>query len=105
MAWGYNDFGNLGNGSTSDNYITEPTQIKRLVSIKQIYAGNDFSLALKSDGTVYSWGDNTYGQLGIGVEDWNVSTLIKIEGLSDVKAIAAGNAHAMAIKSDGTVRA
>ena len=56
-----------------------------------IAAGYNFSLALKADGTVVGWGDNTYGQTTIPA------------GLSNVVAIAAGYYHSLALKADGTV--
>jgi pimeloyl-ACP methyl ester carboxylesterase len=56
-----------------------------------VAAGGDHSLALKSDGTVVSWGDNEYGQSTVPT------------GLSGVVAVAAGGDHSLALKSDGTV--
>jgi alpha-tubulin suppressor-like RCC1 family protein len=55
--------------------------------------GYEFSLALKSDGTIVAWGDNSFGQLDVP------------SGLSNVIAIAAGAPHSVALKSDGTVLA
>ena len=43
-----------------------PVQVQGLSSVVAIAAGNDHSLALKSDGTVWAWGNNSYGQLGVG---------------------------------------
>ncbi|WP_052487947.1 RCC1 domain-containing protein [Gordoniibacillus kamchatkensis] len=67
-----------------------------------IAAGGNFSIALKRDGTVWSWGDNSNGQLGDGT---NVSKKqpVQVSGLSGVVAIAAGKLHALAVKNDGTV--
>lgn len=60
------------------------------------------SLALKSDGTVWAWGDNNNGQLGDGTAT-DSNTPVQVLGLSDVIAIAAGGRFSMALKSDGTV--
>ncbi|WP_256759468.1 S-layer homology domain-containing protein [Cohnella sp. WQ 127256] len=57
----------------------------------QISAGGHHALALKADGTVVGWGDNSWGQT-------NIPT-----GLSDVVSIAAGYFHSLALKADGTV--
>ena len=57
-----------------------------------ISAGGIFSLALKSDGSVIAWGDNTFGQCNVPAA-----------ALSGVVAIAAGSLHSLALKADGTV--
>lgn len=67
-----------------------------------IAAGDFHTVALKDDGTVWSWGDNSYGQLGDGTTDTKDKP-IKVVGLSDIKAIAAGDNSTLALKKDGTV--
>jgi len=65
-AWGYNQFGQLGDGSTVDS----PTPVRVLlpagVTATAVSEGLATSLALGSDGTVYAWGSNLAGQLGDG---------------------------------------
>jgi len=73
-----------------------------------VCGGFSHTLALKSDGTVWSWGANRFGQLGDGtVIDRHNPVQVKGPGgvgnLTDVKAIAAGGYHSIAVKSDGTV--
>ncbi len=67
-----------------------------------VAAGGKHSVVLKSDGTVWAWGDNVFGQLGDGT---NVNkpkhTLVK--DMMDVTSIASGNNHTLALKKDGTV--
>ncbi len=58
--------------------------------------------ALRADGTVWSWGDNSLGQLGDGVTV-DRSTPVQATGLSDVKAIYASPRHTLALKNDGTL--
>jgi uncharacterized repeat protein (TIGR01451 family) len=65
-----------------------PSMLPELVAVS---AGENFYLALKSDGTVVGWGDNYYGQLAMP------------SGLTGVVAVAAGGYHSLALKSDGTV--
>jgi hypothetical protein len=60
------------------------------------------SLALKSDGTVWAWGYNAYGQLGNGTYT-NSNTPVRVPELSNIVAISGGFLHAVALKSDGTV--
>jgi len=63
------------------------------VGIKAIAAGGAYTVALKNDGTVVAWGDNSFGQ-----------TMVPT-GMSGVTAIAAGRAHSVVLKDDGTVEA
>lgn len=65
-----------------------------------ISAGEAYSVALKADGTVWTWGDNYYGQLGDGGTAGRTSP---VQILSGATAIAAGFRHALALKADGTV--
>ena len=68
-----------------------------------ISGGGYHSLALKKDGTVWAWGHNEYGQLGDGTQTLGRLTPVQVSGLSGVIAIAAGEYHSLALKSDGTV--
>jgi alpha-tubulin suppressor-like RCC1 family protein len=61
-------------------------------------------IALKSDGTVVAWGDNSYGQLGDGTTTKRFSPVV-VPGLTGVVSVAAGGSHSLALKSDGTVMA
>ena len=67
-----------------------------------VSAGADHSMALKSDGTVWTWGQNNDGQLGDGTKT-NRSTPVKVTGLADVVDIGNGRLHSLAIESDGSV--
>ena len=60
------------------------------------------SFALKSDGSVWAWGDNTHGQLGNGTTV-NSTVPVQVSNLTGVIAIAGGGYHGVALKSDGTV--
>ncbi|MBE0448512.1 MAG: hypothetical protein IBX64_10530, partial [Actinobacteria bacterium] len=67
-----------------------------------VSAGINFSLALKSDGTVWAWGRNGYGVYGDDITPPRL-TPVQITGLSDMTAVSAGAAHSLALKSDSTV--
>ncbi|MBO7743100.1 hypothetical protein I8J29_02755 [Paenibacillus sp. MWE-103] len=101
-SWGNNAFGQLGYGGTTIE-DDPPVQVQDLDSVVAISTGSDHSLALKSDGTVWAWGSNYLGQLGIGKEGGVSSSPVQVTNLSSVVAIAAGNNHNLAVKSDGTV--
>lgn len=98
-AAGFNSYGQLGNGTTTDSRAPVDTG---LVDITAVEAGGYHSLALAADGTVWSWGRNLEGQLGDGTTV-NRSTPAPVPGLSGVTDIAAGWHHSLARKADGTV--
>ena len=109
-AWGYNHFGQLGNNSTTDS--SSPVRVTtvsgdNLTGTIATAGGWFYSLAVKSDGTVWAWGYNVYGQLGnnSATESSAAVQVIKSDSsvLSGVTAVAAGQNHSLAVKSDGTV--
>ncbi len=68
----------------------------------QIAAGWNHSIAIKTDGSLWAWGDNNYGQLGDGTNtNQNQPTLI--DAATNWQSITAGEGHSMAIKTDGTL--
>lgn len=99
-AWGQNDSGQLGDGTTEFRY--EPVQVAGLTDVVEIASGGYYSLGLRSDGTVWAWGFNGNGELGDGTLT-NRLTPVQVPGLSGVSAIAAGGNHGLALKNDGTV--
>lgn len=99
-TWGYNAQGQLGTGSSSYDSNT-PSVVPSLSGITKIDAGSYAAIALKSDGTVYTWGDNSWGCLGIG-NFTSQSTPVIISTLSNVNTIAMGRFNGYAGKNDGT---
>jgi alpha-tubulin suppressor-like RCC1 family protein len=101
-AWGNNTFGQLGDGTNSQRVT--PVQVEDLMSVVDIDAGHNYSMALKNDATVWTWGENNKGILGLGTTTpASMNRPVKVPSLSSVTAISAGTSHAMALKSDGTV--
>jgi len=100
-SWGYNYYGQLGNG----NFIyrqNHPVAVSNLINVSAIAAGGFHSLALKQNGSVWSWGYNYHGQLGNG----NFATQnhpVAVSNLINVSAIAAGGYHSLALKQGGSV--
>lgn len=102
------EWGRIYKGHQNNTYATPitinvltPIQIP-LSNVTAISSGNFFSLALKDDGTVWVWGRNYDGQLGIGTTEDSLTPTI-ISGLKDIVAISGGDIASMALKKDGTL--
>lgn len=101
LGWGSNYYGELG----FENYVgikPVPTAVPGLFAVTRIDGGYYHSLALKNDGSVWSWGTNYNGQLGDGTTTARAQPA-KLNSLSNITAIAAGTIHSLALRSDGTV--
>jgi len=105
-AWGNNSNGQLGDGGAA-LISTIPVQVKGLSGmavgfVTAVSAGYDHTVALKNDGTVWAWGNNSNGQLGIG-SITSSSMPVQASGLAGMTAVAAGFGHTLALKSDGSL--
>ncbi|GBG07987.1 putative fibronectin type III domain-containing protein [Paenibacillus agaridevorans] len=101
-AWGFNMYGQLGLGDTTNRNI--PTTLTGLTGVKQLAAGSKHTLLLMEDGAVKTWGLGSDGQLGLGNTTYrNIPT--DVTSLSGVKQIVAGDSHTLALMEDGTVKA
>jgi alpha-tubulin suppressor-like RCC1 family protein len=100
-AWGENVWGGLGDGTTTTRM--SPVQVAGLSNVVSLAAGNRFSVALDSSHRVWSWGENDFGQLGLGYISTKETNAHLVVGLTNVVAIAAGEAHAMALQADGSL--
>ncbi|HEX2951098.1 MAG TPA: prepilin-type N-terminal cleavage/methylation domain-containing protein [Armatimonadota bacterium] len=100
-AAGRNTVGQLGNGSTaaSQKYFAPVSGLSGVIAIA---AGDSFSLAVRQDGTIWAWGDNSRGQLGDGTTTTRLNP-VQVMNISGVKSVAAGSNYAIAVKRDGTV--
>jgi len=100
-AWGNNQSGQLGLGDTNDR--NTPTQVTGLLGAYDfVDAGYYFSIAMKSDGTLWSWGAAESGQLGIN-ETINKSIPRQIGTDTNWSKFSCGGYFTVAIKNDGTL--
>jgi alpha-tubulin suppressor-like RCC1 family protein len=102
-AWGRNDFGQLGFPFTRPHLVNQDTDwsIATSTITSTISVSNHF-MALKQNGTLWAWGNNSSGQLGLG-NTTNRSTPTQVGTSTDWIAIAAGDSHSLALKRDGTL--
>lgn len=100
-AWGYGGLGQIGNGTYTTNF-NPPQQIGTAKNWQTIVTGHGYTVALKTDGTLWAWGNNFSGQLGNGTTfDKNIPT--QVGTASDWQTVVAGMHHTVALKKDGTL--
>ena len=111
-AWGYNGFGQIGDGTTANR--TTPVMVKKPAGVPtdftyvQVAAGGYHSLAIGSDGYTYAWGNNDFGQLGNNTTA-NSSVPVRVHspngsgtGLKVIQ-VSTGMRSSIALGADGTV--
>ncbi len=110
FSWGNNTYGSLGNGNTVGSSVPTTVVTTGALAGKTVIAvstGNYHSIALASDGTVYTWGDNSKGQLGNGASTSFTSAVPVAVDMTGVLAgktvtqIAAGDFFNIVLTADG----
>jgi alpha-tubulin suppressor-like RCC1 family protein len=111
LTWGGNYSGQLGNLKFENSNYPDFVRYKNGEIVKDIIkvsAGWDFSVILRKDGTVWTFGENKYGQLGDGTMD-NKNYAVQVKGpdgkgyLRNIVDIKAGAFHVLALAKDGTI--
>jgi len=105
-AWGANEYGQLGLGtSDGEGGIYTPEQIGEDTDWAKVVAGRNFNVATKTDGSLWTWGNNGHGQLGLGDSGWdaNRTTPEQIGEDTDWASVSAGDSYSMATKTDGSL--
>ncbi len=110
-AWGMNRYGQMGNGTvnpTPGPQVSAPVLVNdsspggAINHPRQVTCGYQFGAALTTNGTVWTWGSGSHGELGNGTTGSSY-TPTQVSGLTNVTAISAGWFHMLALKADGGV--
>ncbi|MFG2111450.1 Ig-like domain repeat protein [Streptomyces sp. NPDC048718] len=107
-AWGINNYGQLGDGTTTSSTTPVEVDLPTGVTITALASGSNHTLALTADGRIYAWGWNAYGQLGDGTTtDRIIPVPVDLPAGTAITAIAAGDngEFSLAATSDGRVLA
>ena len=102
LTWGNNNSGQLGDNTT----IFRSTPITTLAggaNWKQVADGGSHTAAIKTDGTLWSWGQNIFSQLGNNTTIFRSTPITTFAGGTNWKQVACGDSHTAAIKTDGTL--
>lgn len=101
-GWGKNALGQLGDGTTTNRRA--PAQVTGLsgLIVVQVAGGRDHTMALTDGGAVYTWGSNTYGQLGAGTLTPRKTPAV-VPGVGNVVDIMAGRDHCLAVTANAAV--
>jgi alpha-tubulin suppressor-like RCC1 family protein len=103
-AWGSNSFGNLGINTSTSITSSSPVQVGNLSDWYQISGGQFHTMAIKTDGTLWGWGNNSFGQLGTNTSTRsNVSSPVQIGIENSWYEVEIGAQYTMSIKTDGTL--
>jgi alpha-tubulin suppressor-like RCC1 family protein len=118
-AWGNNFSGQQGDGTNSNTFLPHgitgtdrdtPHQVPGLTGVKEIVVESNTGVgvmimifALKEDGTVWAWGENSSRLLGTGMEISSVDSPTQVSGLTGIIKISVNTSHSLALKNDGTV--
>jgi len=103
ILFGNNYSGQLGNGKDQEIKNPEPFLIPNLENIKYLSCGAYHNLVLREDGGVYAFGDNEYGQLGIGQKFKIISEPQIIFNIENIAQVSAGYSHSLLLAEKGIV--
>jgi len=103
LAWGYNAFGQLGNGTTTNSNIAVRSDLLVGLTVKAVSAGCFDSYALTTSGAVLAWGNNDSGELGDGSIVGIADSPVQVSLPARLLAVAIGTGPE-AVSSEAIVR-
>jgi len=101
----WSDAGECWNGNVgfTMNYSSVPVAVQGMSNVAAVASNGATTCAIKQDGSLWCWGDNTYGDLGIGPTTNYSSIPVAVQGMSNVAKVSIGVDSVCAIKRDGSL--
>ncbi|MCP3064058.1 hypothetical protein LXT21_35305, partial [Myxococcus sp. K38C18041901] len=100
---GYSGHGSLGDDYPEDHSAQNPMRVSVVSCMKAVSTSGWNVMGLRSDGTVWGWGANFFGQTGTGTQGSVKYTPAQVQDLTNVRGVSAGPFHSLALRGDGTV--
>lgn len=103
-CWGSGSSGDLGDGTSTFSAYSPVQESSAATNWLQVNTGYSHSCAVKSDGSLWCWGNDTFGQLGNGATTGNqLSPFQESSGATDWALVTTGNSHSCALKTNGSL--
>jgi alpha-tubulin suppressor-like RCC1 family protein len=99
-TWGFNNSGQLGDGTSTDR-CSPVQEVSSATDWAQVSAGFFHTAAVKTAGTLWTWGGNDFGQLGDGTVVARCSPVQEVSSATDWAQVSAGDNHTAATKTSG----
>ena len=102
LCWGSNAAGALGTGASRMLTATlAPVRVRTDVRLASVHAGERFACGLTAAGRAYCWGDNLFGQLGDGSDDWRTAP-VPVRSDARFASLAVGHEHVCGLTAEGS---
>lgn len=106
-CWGDNQYGQVGDNTTVDKFVPTAVNVTGVTTWKMLAAGDGNACGIKTDGTAWCWGDNSFGGVGNGSvgpsgTKVKVPTAVSTTGVTTWKSISVGSSAACGVKTDNT---
>jgi alpha-tubulin suppressor-like RCC1 family protein len=105
-CWGYNLYGQLGNGTSTGIFTPNPSpiQVGTDTDWQSVETGGDYTCGIRAGGTLWCWGTNEYGQLGNGTSSGSTPnpSPIQVGTDTDWQGVEGGNRHTCGVRTDAT---
>ncbi|MGZ3457962.1 MAG: RCC1 domain-containing protein [Archangium sp.] len=102
-CWGYNTVGQTGHGATSTG-VEAPVRVRGLSAVVELASGDNHTCARVRDGSIWCWGSNESGQLGLDRSARVQPLPVRLPDVPSARALALGSRHTCVLAEEGSIR-